>query len=127
MKKEEFMELNKFEPDELITAESLTNQADRTLIYGYTCERDTFHVYLKEGEIHTIVYNGENVRVIDVCVNRQYLPDKRIYAYACDYEFCRKLKEAGCTLFFTAENYENSGYWKRSEELQKGQYYARTL
>ena len=27
---------------------------DRTLLYGYTCDRKTFHVYLKDKEIHTV-------------------------------------------------------------------------
>lgn len=26
----------------------LDNKNDRTLLYGYTCDRDTFHVYIKD-------------------------------------------------------------------------------
>ena len=30
---------------ELINAKDLLNTKDRTLLYGYTCTRETFHVY----------------------------------------------------------------------------------
>lgn len=31
---------------------------DRTLIYGYTCDRDTVHVYLTDGELHYVLSGG---------------------------------------------------------------------
>lgn len=36
--------------DKLITSDNLYNERDRTLLYGYTCDRKTFHVYLKYNE-----------------------------------------------------------------------------
>ena len=40
---------------ELINAKDLLNTKDRTLLYGYTCTRETFHVYLKNNEIANYV------------------------------------------------------------------------
>jgi len=49
----------------LITVDDLTDKSDRTLIYGYTCDQDTYrhvhlrdawHVYLKDGKIITLLY-----------------------------------------------------------------------
>ena len=86
----------------LITAKDLTNKSDRTLLYGYTCERDTWHVYLKDGVIYTVVYGfKKNPVECEVTCNSQYIPDKRLYPAKCDLEFCRLLKHAGEYLSFT--------------------------
>ena len=92
-------------------------QQDRTLIYGYTCERETFHTYIKDGEIHTIVYSFNydffssseeahptDMREIKVSRNEQYIPDKRIYPEASDYLFCALLNSRGVDLPFTSFN-----------------------
>ena len=84
---------------------------DRTLLYGYTCERKTFHVYLKDEKIYVVVYCNDystpktkprNMVQIRVTSNHDYVPDKRLYPERCDYEFCRLLKEKGIELPFTA-------------------------
>ena len=99
--------------DELISAKDLLNTKDRTLLYGYTCARETFHVYLKNNEIHTVMYNNDysgdytkpkNMRELAIKSNYGYVPDKRLYPEACDYEFCRLLKENGIYLPFTNFN-----------------------
>lgn len=99
--------------DEVISAKVLSNTTDRTLLYGYTCARETFHVYLKNGEIHTVVYGNDysgtskqpkNIREILVSSNYDYIPDKRLYPEACDYEFCKLLKERNISLLFVAYN-----------------------
>lgn len=41
------------EKDKLITGDDLVNERDRTLLYGYTCDRKTFHVYLKYSQLPT--------------------------------------------------------------------------
>ena len=95
---------------------------NRTLLYGYTCERETFHVYVKDQKIYTVVYKTDyplsyekklggfmhgdprpvNLRQIEVKSNRNYVPDKRLYPERCDYHFCRALKERGIELPFTS-------------------------
>lgn len=77
---------------------------DRTLLYGYTCDRKTFHVYLKDKEIHTVFYdisyeekdpNPIKMAEVHVMSNRDYIPDKRLYPEACDYQFCKLLLASG--------------------------------
>ena len=86
---------------------------DRTLLYGYTCDRKTFHVYLKNMEIHTVTYNVDhsgnkprpnNMTEISVLSNRDFVPNKRLYPEACDYAFCKLLKNANIYLPFTSFN-----------------------
>lgn len=112
----EFLEnVNKI--DELINAKDLLNTKDRTLLYGYTCARETFHVYLKNNEIHIVIYNNDysgdytkpkNMRELAIKSNYDYVPDKRLYPEACDYEFCKLLKERDISLPFTGFNEERT-------------------
>ena len=112
MKKEEFEKLSEIKKSEnLITVKDLVNKQDRTLLYGYTWSRETFHVYLKNLEIHTIIYQMDyithkpiNMREILVDSNYKYIPDKRLYPETCDYEFSKLLKENGEALPFTCFN-----------------------
>lgn len=51
MRKEWFDRLNQFDFEEanIIYAHDLQPYVyNKTLLYGYTCERDTFHVYIKK-------------------------------------------------------------------------------
>jgi len=101
----------------LIKGVDLIDKSDRTLLYGYTCDRSTFHVYIKDGEIKIVVYKtvGDLREIIPTC-NSDYLPDKRVYPAKSDYEFCRRLMLSGCRPCFT--------YW---EEDIPEQYYGLTL
>lgn len=86
---------------------------DRTLLYGYTCNRETFHVYLKNMKIYVVVYNNDysgeiikpiNMRRIVVNSNHDYVPDKRLYPERCDYIFCQRLRMRDIELPFTSWN-----------------------
>lgn len=112
MKKKEF---EKLELTKVITASDLINKKDRTLLYGYTCTRETFHVYLKNMKIHVVIYQNyyvceivklKNMREIIVKSNIDYIPDKRLYPEACDFEFCKLLEEKKLHLPFT--NFNNN-------------------
>lgn len=103
--------------NELIGVSDLLNNKNRTLLYGYTCSRETFHVYLKNNEIHTVMYNNDysgnytkpkDMRELAIKSNYDYVPDKRLYPETCDYEFCKLLKEKGINLPFTGFNEERS-------------------
>lgn len=96
--------------NELVTDSDLYNLNDRTLLYGYTCDRETLHVYLKDGGIHTVIYKlrGFNdgiadydIREVNVKSNEDYVQSKRLYPNACDFEFCKLLKARGIYLSFT--------------------------
>lgn len=82
---------------------------ERTLLYGYTVERDTWHVYVKDGRIHRHVYrlrNGEAQTLYGgggVSSPAELLvPDKRLYPERCDFQFCKTLLNLGIVLPFTS-------------------------
>jgi hypothetical protein len=103
-----------------ISAADLINKADRTLLYGYTCDRSTWHVYLKNGEIHTLRYiSVKSTREILVTSNKDYIPDKRLYPERCDFEFCSFLKNLGYSLPFTT--------WTEMAAEQQEAFYGETL
>lgn len=95
----------------VITVDDLRIKKDRTLLYGYTCARSTFHVYLKDMKIHTVIYNVDytedepkpfNMREIEISDNEDFIPNKRLYPAACDYEFSMLLgRVTGKSLPFT--------------------------
>lgn len=76
----------------LFSASSLTSKSDRTLAYGYTIERETFHVYLMNGIIHRVIYNSDK----ELLAHRSgrslpvklLVPNKRLYPETCDLNFC---------------------------------------
>jgi hypothetical protein len=88
--------------DTVFTAEHLNDKTDRTLLYGYTCDRASWHVYIKDGNIHTVMYfSDKDTQEIFVQYNHDFVPDKRLYPECCDFEFCALLKRDGCSLPFT--------------------------
>lgn len=68
---------------------------DRTLVYGYTVERDTFHLYVKDGRLHRFIYReglaGLTVTSYEQAASmhaRDMVPSKAIYWRRSDYEAC---------------------------------------
>jgi hypothetical protein len=79
--------------------------------------------HLKHKKIHAIKYKNNYIRKcpvyvekILICDNSDYIPNKRLYPTACDYEFCMRLKERGYELPFTSP-----------DDREKTQYYGYTL
>lgn len=108
----------------VIDGSMLKNQKDRTLLYGYTCDRLTWHVYIKDGIIHKVKYGNSwdsdeymSVTEFSVTENEQYVPDKRLYPECCDFEFCGLLKKKGICLPFTIFN----------EDKEEKQFYGEIL
>lgn len=106
----------------LITASDLKDQTPRTLLYGWICSGDTWHVYIDyntegDAEIHTVCYYGDNMAEIDVKYNAMFVPDKRLYPEYCDYEFCSLLLKHGEHLPFTSYN----------EPTKTGQFFGEKL
>ena len=103
MKKEEYLDLlNITRKEALINAKDLQNKSERTLLYGYDCNRNTFHVYIKDAKIHVVRYNSKNIEELDVKTNDDYIPNKRVYAEYSDYEFCKLLLSQDVYIPFTA-------------------------
>lgn len=102
----EFEELKEYKPkpEVILNAYHLSHQEDRTLLFGYTSGRNTWHVYIKDCTIHTISYNYDlsEVTKIGIKKNSDYIPDKRLYPLCCDFEFCKKLLDMGIHLPFLA-------------------------
>ena len=109
MNQHEYASLQKTE-NTLISVDQLHNKSARTLLYGYTLERDTWHVYLDEdSKIKTVIYGvvkDAPIKQINVTFNDEYIPSKRLYAEKCDFEFCSLLKQHNIVLNFTTANFE---------------------
>lgn len=130
MNKEQLAELlGRKEPVRLITVGDLRDQSNRTLLYGYTVERDTFHVYLRDQKFHTYVYSPRYAEkppyddamyyafLPSVDVDGEYVvPNKRLYPAACDFEYCSLLLSRGVHLPFTT-----------FEERPPAQYYGKVF
>ncbi|MCC5613256.1 hypothetical protein LC612_42910 [Nostoc sp. CHAB 5834] len=105
MTPKEFEQLNQAR-ESVLTVDSLTDKSPRTLLYGYTTDRYTWHVYLNEyGKIVRLLtaYSGFILFESDEppASNRDYIPSKRLYGESCDFEFCRLLKGHDVPLPFT--------------------------
>ena len=125
MNREEYESLKDVDPEiAMIDIDMLEDKSDRTLIYGYTCDRRDFHVFIDFGMIHVFVYGDgyplrEDYYASDYKYEPQELvPDKRIYPEACDFEFCKLLKKFNIPLCFTS--------WNNVPDKPKGGYYGRT-
>lgn len=106
-------------PQSVIGVADLVDKTPRTLIYGYTPARATFHVYLGvDGLIHVLTYNegtaAEGSDVVPFLVqghsagpsggltdNAGYVPSKRVYPAASDFAFCKLLAQHGVQPCFT--------------------------
>lgn len=82
----------------------------RTLVYGYTLDRDTFHAYVFDGEIHVVTYQGHYddspAHVVRHLHGTQVafdalVPSKRAYPNRTDYGFAVTMRAAGFPLSFT--------------------------
>jgi hypothetical protein len=104
----------------------LQNKTPRTLIYGYTCDRHTFHVYLDgNGLLNRVIYDSDRFLVSHADESAaleasNYSPEKRAYPEACDLEFCQLLSQSGVEIPFTAFSEDRKAadwYGLRLEEL----------
>jgi hypothetical protein len=90
--------------DPVITVADLQGP-DRTLLYGYDVDRNTWHVFLLDGEIHRVTEDGyggptthlsnESWTIVDL------IPNKRAYPERTDYQFARFCVEHGEPITFT--------------------------
>ena len=89
-----------------INVSVLQDQSDRTLLWGYTLDRLSFHVYILDGVLYRYVYDiyGKGHSIHGDIPVAELVPNKRLYPEACDYEFCSLLKRYGVNLPFTNFN-----------------------
>lgn len=109
MLKEQLKMLDSIRPivPPIVTIDDLYDKSDRTLIYGYTCDRETHHVYIKDDVIHVALYDGIDktpLGSVVVTCNQDYIPNKRVYSARSDFEFCALLLRHGVEIRFTEHN-----------------------
>ena len=90
----------------IISVGDLTDKRDRTLLWGYTLDRNSFHVYLEGEKIHLYVYSYGEKEILKSesgfeMEAEKLIPSKRVYPEASDYEFCKKLLDMGINIPFT--------------------------
>lgn len=90
----------------VISVNELDNPGqDRTLLWGYTLDRSSFHVYIKGGVLHRVIYGNPNTLISHIsgeelaCENMA--PSKRAYPAACDEQFSRLMHEKGQYVSYT--------------------------
>lgn len=92
-------------PVPFIELTMMQDRFDRTLLWGYTTERCSWHVYLQNRQIHHIVYDWNDEIHFQASGVRfeseSLVPNKRLYPEACDAEFCGLLLQQGINLPFT--------------------------
>lgn len=106
-------------------AKLLENKTPRTLAYGFTAERETFHAYLAEdGNVVRIVYDHDGLLIdvkteADGLLMTECVPNKQLYPERCDFEFCQLLMTRQVYLPFTVYEMmaQQPWYGKKLEEL----------
>ena len=86
---------------------------DRTLLYGYDTARNTWHVYIKNGEIHRVIsmMGGPIGHLSRVEWNpADLVPNKRVYPERTDYEFARLCNQTDNPVCFTRYKPLPEGY-----------------
>lgn len=91
--------------DSEVASFDLLHQQPRTLLYGYTVERNNFHVYFSDGFIHRAIYEHPR-ELIDHVSGPMFsasllIPDKRAYPQFTDAGFALLLKRRGFSIPFT--------------------------
>lgn len=92
-------------PSSLVIHVSDVLGPDRTLVYGYTIDRNTFHAYKKDNELVVVIYDyGGNLIFRDKGSALEadvFVPSKRAYPERCDYPFALILRSYNVHLPFT--------------------------
>lgn len=115
MNKEQFSLLFNLKVSTNVHIKELSFKQEGTLLYGYTFDRDSFHVYIKNNLIHRYIYNRNR---FDYQQKEEFegvflIPTKRVYPAASDYNFCELLINKGLEIPFTI-------WEERKEELYYG-------
>ncbi|MEV8546969.1 hypothetical protein [Streptomyces sp. NPDC051572] len=80
---------------------------DRTLALGYTCDRDSWHVYLQNDQIHLLVYKAATRTLVRHEARATWnvvdlVPDKRLYPESTNPTFAKQLIDRGQSLRFSS-------------------------
>lgn len=105
--KDSLAELFKSEPETQKISVDQFPEGDHSLLYGYTTERETFHVYIKDGLLHRHIFSGtgENIVSLDHISGKELpavelAPNKRIYPERTSFTLAKLLAEYEVPLAF---------------------------
>lgn len=132
----EYEDIIKPEFAKSIYISDLKNKKSRTLLYGYTDDRYSWHLYLnKDKNFKFIMYssdyswNNDTSAIVSILnfehiiTNVQNLTArvKRLYPESCDYEFCVLAKQNGMPLNFVHFDV------KRQDQVNRLQYHGKLI
>lgn len=113
------------ETTKTVSVWELKNKKDRTLIYGYTTDRHTFHLYLKNEKFFVAIYNHDKTflskQTTETLNVEDCFPNKRIYPESCDFEFAILLASKNARPTYLAFNPD------RFEKVKDLQYHGETI
>jgi hypothetical protein len=114
-------------PEPLTLSIDEVGHDERTLAYGYTCQRQSWHAYVHDHELHVIIYDYSKNAAFYIHGERLPLedlkPDKRVYPDACELAFSQLMRRRDHQLPFTG-GVEEESYKPR--ELNEHGYLANT-
>jgi hypothetical protein len=92
---------------------------DRTLLYGYTCDRTSFHVYLWEGQIWRVEYHATSLQLLFHAVADSFravdlIPDRRVYPEATDFQMAQRLQALGVRVPYKPFDVERWEYYQKA-------------
>lgn len=93
MNQNEFFEISNTAPPEYVAMASDFSGSDKTLLYGYTCEKKSWHIYKKDGLLHKLVY-GYPAFFISYDARESFIlsdliPDKRVFPECTDFHLAK--------------------------------------
>lgn len=108
-------------------AKSFIDTREGTLLWGRTDYDDEFHVYIKGGLLHRIVYSSREDLIIDHIQGKSLdaedlLPDSRVYPEATSMDFLMAMLKAGFVPPLTKYNHKRKAaqwYGKTLEDMSE--------
>lgn len=121
MNHDDFRNLTRKAAEPQISYRSFPRGTSGTLLLGYTCDREEFHVYLKDGYIHRLIYR-EKAHTIETVEYEWFaswkadrlVPDKRVFPESTDPLMARLLRDAGVDVPYTL--FDDSRYDRVCDE-----------
>lgn len=99
MNRDSYLAITRSDPQGPTVNAAYFTGPDRTLLYGYTCDREAWHVYLENDTINLVKYRSagklSSAASADEWVASELVPDKRVYPESTDVEFALKLRSMG--------------------------------
>ena len=112
MNRSEYEKLMNVKEKPLTGADLSDPYRDRTMLSGYTSNRDDFRVELENGELVCYWNDKRSYDESTVRSDSEYVPNKRVYADESDFEFCKLLLERGVNITFTLP-----GAWRQPADF----------